>query len=39
MNRRIDDKRFEGAGLVYALLCICCFVLGGAVGLAVGASL
>lgn len=39
MNRRIDDQRFEGAGVIYALFCVCCFVLGGVVGLAAGACL
>jgi len=39
MNRRIDDQRFDGAGVVYALFCVCCLVLGAVIGFAAGASL
>lgn len=39
MNRRIDDPRFEGAGVITALFCACCFIAGAVFGIAVGASL
>lgn len=39
MNRRIDDPRFEGAGVLAALFCACCFIAGLAVGFAAGVSL
>lgn len=39
MNRRIDDQRFEGAGIINALFCTCCFIAGAVVGMAFGASL
>ena len=38
MNRRIDDPRFEGAGVIVALFCAFCFVVGFAAGFVAGGS-
>ncbi len=39
MNRRIDDPRFDGAGVINVLFCACCFIAGAVVGIAFGAAL
>lgn len=39
MNRRIEDQRFDGAGVISALFCVCCFIAGAVVGAVFGASL
>lgn len=38
MNRRIDDPRFEGAGVIVALFCAFCFVAGLAAGFVAGVN-
>lgn len=39
MNRRIDEPRFTGAGVVSALFCFCCIVVGVVIGVVASAVL